>query len=127
TFDYAVQHGDALAAAGVRFDSVSSAAIERGQVTLTPYRTVVWMAGREGGSEPLLTDSQIRALTGYLQSGGSLLISAAHIGTEFENDDVGRQFLNQVLGARFDGIVENAKSAAPVSSGILQDLGVVEF
>jgi hypothetical protein len=127
TFDYAVQHGDALAAAGVRFDSVSSAAIARGQVTLTPYRTVVWMAGREGGSEPLLTDSQIRALTGYLQSGGSLLISAAHIGTEFENDDVGRQFLNQVLGARFDGIVENAKSAAPVSSGILQDLGVVEF
>jgi hypothetical protein len=127
TFDYAVQHGAALDRAGVRFDFVNSKVLEKGAASLSGYKTVVWIAGRQGGSVPVFSDEEIRLLSTYLQGGGSLFLSGAHVASELDQDDVGRLFLQEALGARFAGTIENPNSAQPSDEGAFQDLGRVEF
>ena len=93
-FDYVVQHGDALAANGVVFDSCERAAVGSGAVTLTGYDVVIWAAGRQRTN--LLSAAEQQSLARYLAKGGKLLLSGSHLDNllrQCANDsgDLGRQ------------------------------------
>ncbi len=77
SFDYVVQHGDAVSAFGVPFDSCSKAAINASQVSLAGYGVVIWAAGQEL-TNTIDATAQSR-LTTFLQNGGGLFVSGSEI------------------------------------------------
>jgi len=93
-FDYVVQHGQALAANGVAFDSCQREAVASGTIPLDGYQVVFWASGRQ--TTNIVTAAERRALTAYLGQGGNLLLSGSAIaealrGTEDGANDLSRQ------------------------------------
>jgi hypothetical protein len=77
SFDYVVQHGKAVSAAGWAFDSCARAAVASGQVTLGSYAVVIWGAGQETNN--VITSAEQNLLKSYLTNNGSLFISGADV------------------------------------------------
>lgn len=119
TYDYSIQHGLALAAAGYNFDSTSDDAVTSGMVTLDRYKAVVWILGREknGGT----FDAAERPLVAaYLAKGGALFLSGSDVASDlkmsapafladtfhadFVADNAGAHQAAGVAGSIFDGV-----------------------
>ncbi|MEZ5071608.1 MAG: fibronectin type III domain-containing protein [Bacteroidales bacterium] len=92
TFDFAVVHGRALAAAGYGFVTVSDEALAEGRVDPGAYALLDFLAGEERTSPlPKSMDStRFRVfepamwgvLETYLDGGGALLLSGAHVASD---------------------------------------------
>ena len=76
-FDYVVQHGKALAANGMAFDSCQQEAVANGTIQLDTYQTVIWASGRQ--RTEIATSAEQQALTHYLAHGGCLFVSGSHV------------------------------------------------
>ncbi len=72
---YLGRWGDAIDAATVGFDSATSLAVTSGDVPLTPYAMVGWMAGRghAGGAGP--TTAELAALSAHAQNGKAIFFT----------------------------------------------------
>ncbi len=91
-FDYCYVHGASVRAAGYSFVSVSDETVEDGIVDLAAYDAVDLIAGEEKttfmpkndsvGLFRVFPDSMLQILSGYLQAGGKLFISGAHIASD---------------------------------------------
>lgn len=129
SFNYVIQHGLALSAAAISFDSCSADCIEAGQVTLTPYRMVDWIGGQEAETmtEPTTgatDDSALKAASktavqNYLQAGGKLFMSNSELAYDlgasdtfllnymkstYVNDDAGTYQAQGAAGGIFAGV-----------------------
>ncbi len=92
TFDFTCVHGKAIRNAGYSFVSVSDEILEENAINLSQYAVIDFLAGEEktcfmpkNDTVPhfqLLTGSMLRVLSGYLNQGGSLFISGAHIASD---------------------------------------------
>lgn len=100
TFDYVVEHGQALAAAGYGFESASSHAVASGAVDLGGYNAVIWIMGKQRHGETF--DATTRVLvTDYLRGGGRLFVSGADLAQDlFESPD-GNPFMENMFKTRF--------------------------
>lgn len=77
-FNYVVQHGKAISAAGVMpFDSCHRTAVLNGTVRLTNYSIVIWGAGQEMTN--VLNSAAQNLISNYLANGGHLFISGADV------------------------------------------------
>lgn len=100
-FDYVVQHGKAISAFGLPFDSCSRQAVTNNTVALTNYQIVVWSAGQS------LTNTfrapERNVVTNYLNRGGHLFVSGADIAWDLDRASgpaaADRAFLNSALHA----------------------------
>lgn len=108
TFDYPFVHGKAIQAAGsYSFVSCSDEAVESGTASLEDYPVVDFILGLEkednSGNTYYKTFSSPmrRALTAYCQSGGSLLVSGAYIGSDMDTSQGNREFTRNVLKCRY--------------------------
>jgi hypothetical protein len=93
-FDYVVQHGQALAAGGVAFDSCQREAVAKGTIALEQYQTIIWAAGQQ--TTNLLESAEREALARRLSHGGNLLLSGSHLAealrpTETDSSNLSRQ------------------------------------
>lgn len=76
-------HGEALAANGLGFDSCAETAVQAGEVTLTDYDLVIYFCGDDSRSDESVAAADQWRLLNYLQSGGKLFISGSEIGYDF--------------------------------------------
>ncbi|MBN1492120.1 MAG: fibronectin type III domain-containing protein [Phycisphaerae bacterium] len=99
SFDYTVQHGSAIAAAGIGFDSSSNEAVADEMVSLAAYEAVVWILGEEGDADVTFSATEQAVVTAFLNGGGSIFVSGASIGTDLDLQGNGQAFFENVLGA----------------------------
>ena len=122
SYDYAVEHGQALSACNRAFDGAVNEAVEAGDVALAGYRAVDWFTGEDSVADASLSDVERALLAAYLDSGGRLLISGAEIGydlveysrdpaffrdylrADYRGDDAGTYQFSGVPGGIFDGL-----------------------
>jgi len=94
SFDYAKEHGLALAAAGQTFDYADSTQVTA--ALLTNYAKVVWMLGEESTVDETFSSAEQAAVTNYLGKGGRLMVSGAEIGW-----DIGRSGVSSAADVTF--------------------------
>jgi hypothetical protein len=92
TFDFSFAHGTAIRNAGYSFASVSDEWFAENTADPADYAVIDYLAGEEktcympkNDSVPhfrLFTDSLLESVSGYLQQGGALFISGAHIASD---------------------------------------------
>jgi hypothetical protein len=92
SFNFSRIHGQSILRSGYSFVTASDEAVREGMVDLTRYAAVDYLAGEErtsflpkNDSLPRFTVFQgkmLQRLKGYLESGGSILITGAHIATD---------------------------------------------
>lgn len=123
TRDYAIQHAEALEAAGYAVDSCANEAIAEGLVDLQWYSAVVWILGQEMGDFLVFDPAEQQAISAFLDSGRSLMLS----GSEAAFGLQGTEFLESALHARFSQLASGAGSAEPVSGGIFDGMEAIAF
>jgi hypothetical protein len=92
TFDFSQVHGASLLKAGYTFVSVSDEAVIEGLLDLNEYDLVDFLAGEEKTSYmpkndtlpryQVFRDSMLILLKDYLEQGGNLILSGAHIASD---------------------------------------------
>jgi len=92
SFDFSRVHGGSIRRAGYSFVTVSDEMVEEGRVGLTGYEVVDYLAGEERTSFMPKNDSvpdftvfpgkMLEILHDYLEAGGSLMLTGAHIATD---------------------------------------------
>lgn len=122
SFDYVVQHGKSISAAGYAFDSCQNEAVISGQVLLNNYRFVIWACGNETtDTETFSSIEQIRVAS-YLASGGSLFVSGANIANDLDRASgpttADRNFLHNQFHASFVSDNSSSYTGTSVASGI---------
>ena len=108
TFDYPFIHGKAIQAAGnYSFVSCSDEAVGKGILSLEDYPIVDYILGLEkedNSSNPArntyyktFSSSMQRILASYCRSGGNLLVSGAYVGSDMDNSQGNRDFIQNIL------------------------------
>jgi len=107
SFDYAVQHGQALSKNGVAFNSCQNEAIINNQIRLTDYPSVIWAAGQESTADETFSATEQARIAEFLNAGGNLFVSGAEIAWDLDRDAgptaADRSFLNNQLHADLNG------------------------
>lgn len=103
TYDYAVEHVTALAAAvpDRAVDYAENEALTRGAVRLDDYDLVDWLLGREGSVTRTFDPAEQGLTETYVQGGGAILVSGTELGWDLQAQGGGLRFMNEVLGARY--------------------------
>lgn len=127
SFDYVIQHADAIAAAGYAFDSTSNEPVESGALSLTPYDAVVWILGVEAAPNETFSAAEQAVVTAYLQGGGRLFVTGAEIGANLYTGGVGATFFTDVLGATMISDSAGTSGLEGAAGGILAGLANFSF
>jgi len=126
SFDYVVQHGKAISAFGMPFDSCSKQAVTNGQVSLGNYEIVIWESGTS--SVNTFRVGEQNAVTNFQNAGGHLFVSGADIAWDLNlAGGVHRSFLSNHLYAGY--IADNSQSytVTPSAGSIFSGSGNVVF
>jgi N-acetylmuramoyl-L-alanine amidase len=117
TYDYAIQHAEAIDAYGTDFDSCANEAVIAGLVDLTDYDTVVWILGEESTADDTFDATEQTHVTTFLNGGGNLFVTGAEIGWDLDLQNNGRAFFENNLHANCvaDGAGTHAAQGAPGS------------
>jgi len=106
SFDYVVQHGQAVTRCGVPFDSCQNEAVLTGQVALTNYPAVLWALGEESTVDETFSSAEQNRVTAFLNGGGRLFISGSEIAWDLGRASgpsaADRSFLQSQLHAALD-------------------------
>jgi len=101
SFDYVVQHGKAISAFGMPFDSCSRQVVANNQIALTNYQIVIWEAGQNLTNN--FRAAERNAITNFQSAGGHLFVSGADIAWDLDRATgptaTDRAFLNNWLRA----------------------------
>jgi hypothetical protein len=137
SFNYAVQHGAALGAAGVGFDSCAAQCVESGLVALTPYAMVDWIGAQEaetatadGVDDSALKPNSITAVQNYLQAGGRVLMSNAELAWDFDRSGAAASksaFMRNYMKAAYSADDANTYAAQGSAGGIFASVGSFNF
>lgn len=120
TFDFIRQHGAAIHNAELTFDGVSNEAIINGSVDLNHYKIVDWILGEEGTATHSFDQVEQKAVIGYLENGGKLIISGSEVGYDLsEKGDIkDQEFYNNYLKASFISDAAAGKQGTYATSGV---------
>ena len=117
TFDNVAVHGRSIAKAGFSYASASRAAVEAGVVDMSSYEVVDVIMGKQrttpigrgamGYRHEAFTDALREQLDGYLEGGGSLLISGSYALSDMWNSPLAeaedRAWAREKLGVEYSG------------------------
>ncbi len=128
-YDYAIQHGQALAACAVPFDFASNEAVIAGAVNLRDYATVDWILGEESTANETFDHTEQAIITEFLAGGGRLFVSGAEIGWDLDycGDAIDRTFYNNWLRADYQSDDAATYQVAPLTGGIFAGLSSFAF
>lgn len=127
SFDYVVQHADALAANGIGFSSASNEAIESETVALANYAIVDWALGNESAADATLTATEQSLLTTFLQGGGDLFISGSDIGYDLIGLNNGLTFLQSTLQTGYYADDSGATAVYGETNSVFDNIGILSF
>ncbi len=86
SYDYVIQHGEAIEASGRYFDSCNHMAITSGAVRLTNYHAAFWILGEESTVDETFSSAEQSSVILFLSGNGCLFVSGAELAW-----DLGRQ------------------------------------
>jgi len=129
SFDYVVQHGQALAAAGREFDACSHVAVASNTVPLTNYHAAYWILGEESTTNETFSSAEQTLVQGFLTNGGRLLVSGAELAWDLDylGSSGDRAFLTNVLRASYAADSGGTNVVTGRSGTIFDGLGAVQF
>lgn len=84
SFDYVVQHGKAISAYSLPFDSCQNEAVASGLVVLTNYHIVIWACGNESTADESFSATEQTKAAAFLAAGGRLFTSGAEIAWDLD-------------------------------------------
>ncbi|MCH7871800.1 MAG: N-acetylmuramoyl-L-alanine amidase, partial [Planctomycetes bacterium] len=125
--DYAVQLGEALAAAGATFDSCANEAVINGTVVLADYPGVAWICGEESSADSTFNATEQALAMDFLNGGGNLFVSGAEIGWDLDNLNNGRSFYNNYLKAAYSADDADTYDVTPIGGSIFAGISPFSF
>jgi len=103
TYNFCIQHGNAIKNAGHGFSSATNEAITSNLISLATYKAVDWILGKESTVNETFSNTEQTRVSTYLKQGGKLFVSGAEIGWDI--DQAGsvsdKQFYNDYLKASY--------------------------
>lgn len=127
SFDYVVQHAEALAAADAGFASTSNEAVIDGQIDLADYAAVVWILGTESSQDQTFSPVERSEVTAYLDGGGALFVSGSELAYELIGLSVAPTFMEGTLQAGYGGDDAQTFLATGAAGSILSDISTFDF
>jgi hypothetical protein len=126
SFDYIIQHAEALDASFVTFDSCANEAVIDSAIQLGDYDGVVYILGEESSMYHTFDSTEQTLVTSYLDNGGNLFVTGSEIAWELDNLNMGRSFFENYLGGDYIG--DDAETyQAQGTGGILSGIPVFDF
>jgi hypothetical protein len=135
TYDYIVEHANAVAAWGrpVAFDSCEDEAIELGYVSLSGYAAVIWIGGIQSEvsttdptNDTSITPAQQAKLADYLNAGGRLFISGSEIAWDLDRTGT-TTFVDTNLRANYVADSSGVNGVVGASGGLFAGMGAFQF
>ncbi len=105
--------------------SISHRALTEDGFDLSPWPTVVWLAGDQSTADRSITTAEQQLLTAYVDAGGSLLVSGSEVGYDLSATTAGTTFLAHCFGAKF--VADNSNSLSVTGQGTLAGLGAFGY
>lgn len=130
SFDYTIQHAEALAGAGVSFDGASNEAVADSLAPLAAYRAVFWICGEESTADETFSGVEQTRIRNFLaQPGRGLFTSGAEIAwdLDFRGGVADKTFINSHLYTAYAADDANTYQAAGAASGPFQGLATFNF
>jgi hypothetical protein len=134
TYNFCIQHGNAIKNAGYGFSSATNEAITNSLISLNTYKAVDWILGEESTVNETFSNTEQTRVSTYLKQGGKLFVSGAEIGWDI--DQAGsvsdKQFYNDYLKASYLLDAPNNQSsfwyaAYPHAMGFLNSIDSIAF
>ena len=127
--DYSLEHGIALAAAGIGFDGASDEAVTAGDVPLAGYRMMDWILGRESTGADTFDSAAQGVVEDYLAAGGCMVASGTEIAWDLGNvgSSADQSFLAESFGAAFAADDAGTRSVQAEPSGPFGGLSSFSF
>jgi len=105
SFDYVAQHGKAINAYGMAFDTCQNEAVSSGLIALTNYHIVIWACGNESTADESFNATEQTKVATFLAAGGHLFTSGAEIAWDLDRASgpttADRNFLHNQLHATY--------------------------
>ena len=129
SFDYVVQHMTAIQAAkpGVHVASTSNEAVISGAVNLGDYDTVIWILGTESTVDHTFDATEQTKVTNFVNAGGNLFVSGSGIAYDLDNQNNGRTFFQNTLGASYAADSAGTYTATVNAGGIFDGMSSIAF
>ena len=122
SFDYVMQHGKAISAAGFPFDSCQNEAITSGQVVLTNYHIVIWACGNESTADESFSAAEQMQVATFLATGRRLFASGGEIAWDLDRTSgpttADRNFFRNQLHATYAADSSSVWTFGPTSGSI---------
>ena len=127
SFDYVVQHAEALAAGDYGFDSCCNEAVMDSYLPLNDYDIVVWILGTESTEDATFNATEQNRIEGFLCRGKALFVSGAEIGYDLIDQGHGASFLQDMLHVGYSADDADTFTVTGVAGGCLEGLGTFDF
>lgn len=131
SFDYVVQHGEALSASDRSFDSCQDVAVAAGEIDLVAYDTVIWAAGQESVDGKTFTSAARDQIAHFLHNGGAFFASGSDIAYDLDRPSgpsaEERDFLGNLLKVAYDADDAGTAAAGPTAPGLFSGLPTATF
>ena len=134
TFDFIMEHGQALHDNEYSFDAASNDAIIDNQLSLEDYDIVLWILGTESTADETFNDTEQTKVKSFLQNGGSLFVSGAEIAWDLDNrgSTKDKAFFHNYLKATYQLDAPNNQTATfyttePTAGSIFDGISSISF
>jgi len=134
SYDFVIEHGNAIKNHGMSFESVTNDAVINGVVLLSDYPVVDYILGDESTVDETFSNAEQTIVKAYLESGGKLFVSGAELAwdLDWKGSSTDKNFINNYLKAKY---VEDAPgntsgtyySITPVAGGIFGSMSPFAF
>ncbi len=124
SFDYVIEHAPALPHP---FDSASNEAVGDSLLSLSGYSIVDWILGEESGPDQTLDPAERSLIHGFLEGGGSLLLSGTEVGYHLAYQGADPVFYNEMLHADYAGDDAGTYQALPASGSVFDTVAPFSF
>jgi hypothetical protein len=128
SFDYVVQAGESIEAYSVPlgFDSCDSLATVNGDVSLSDYDAVIWLAGEESTADETFSSAEQSAVAAFVAGGGRLFVSGAEIAWDLVAQGTASDttFYQNTLKASYAGDDANSYSAVGTAGSIFEGISL---
>ncbi|MDT3697487.1 MAG: T9SS type A sorting domain-containing protein [Ignavibacterium sp.] len=134
TYNFIRQHGKSFKQNGYSFCSATNDAVIQGLVSLQDYSIVDYILGDESTADETFSNTEQQIVKNFLKNGGNLFVSGAEIAWDLDNkgSSSDKDFIHNYLKSQYvydapNNISGTYYQAEPVSSGIFDGIGVINF
>lgn len=103
TYNFCIQHGNAIKTAGYSFSSCTNEAVTNNLISLANYKAVDWILGEESTVNETFSNTEQTKVATYLKQGGFLFVTGAEIGWDLDQAGTAsdKQFYHDYLKASY--------------------------